>query len=206
MGGKRLLPKPVSRSVVRRPIGGSRQVRSRGKADARGWKTRAPCQAANGRAGLAGNLLPHIARHSKPCSANSLPGTIRHPDQSWLFEPGPCKPRPGKPHPRGGEKNAIRPCEVEPQWQEGAGGLLLVAAAEASGLLSTLGTAVSACTPCGDSRLAHLSARSRLMLVRTLLFLVAVGADGSWEMRNYRGDGLGFLMGIPRAFGSILTE
>jgi hypothetical protein len=101
----------VSRSTAYRLL---RQVRSRGKAAARGWKTRAPCQAANRRAGLAGNLLPHVARHSKPCSANSFPGTIRHSDQSWLFEPGPCNPRPGKPHPRGGEKNAIRPCSVNP--------------------------------------------------------------------------------------------
>jgi hypothetical protein len=63
---------------------------------------------------------------------------------------------------------------TEPKWQEGAGGLLLVAAAEVSGLLSTMETAVSACTPCADARLAHLSARSRHMLVRTLLFLGVV--------------------------------
>src|SRR5205823_14251743 len=132
-----------------------RQVRSRGKAAFEDGRHGHPAKLRTDERAWLETLLPHVARHSKPCSANSLPGTIRHPDQSWLFEPGPCKPRPGKPHPRGGEKNTIRPCEVEPQWQEGAGGLLLVAAAEASGLLSTLETAVSACIPCGDSRLAH---------------------------------------------------
>ena len=84
--------------------------------------------------------------------------------------------------------------------------MLLVAAAEASGLLSTLETAVSACTPCGDSRLAHLSARSRHMLVRTLLFLGAVGLDRTWDLRSYTGDGLGVLTGRPRAYGYFHTE
>src|SRR5260221_11486682 len=66
----------VSRSTAYRLL---RQVRSRGKADARGWKTRAPRQAANGRADLAGNLLPYAPRHSKPRRPNSLPGAPRHP-------------------------------------------------------------------------------------------------------------------------------
>ncbi len=89
---------------------------------------------------------------------------------------------------RGKKLEAFSP--TEPQWQEGAGGLLLVAAAEVPGLLSTMETAVSACTPRGDSRLAHLSARSRHMLVRTLLFLGAVGLDHTWDLRSYTGDAL----------------
>jgi hypothetical protein len=65
---------------------------------------------------------------------------------------------------------------------------------------------VSACTPRGDARLAHLSARSRHMLVRTLLFLGAVGLDHTWDLRSYTGDGLGMLTDRPRAYGYFHTE
>src|SRR5260370_8792626 len=67
-------------------------------------------------------------------------------------------------------------------------------------------TAVSTCTPCADSRLAHLSARSRHMLVRTLLFLEAVGLDRTWDLRSYPGDALGMLTGRARAYGYFHTE
>jgi len=87
-----------------------------------GWQTRAPCQTAHRRAGLAGSLLSHVTRHSQPCRANSLPGTIRHPDQYRLFEPGPCKTWPGKPLPRGREKNEIRPFLVNPSGKRAQGG------------------------------------------------------------------------------------
>lgn len=65
---------------------------------------------------------------------------------------------------------------------------------------------MSACTPHADSRLAHLSARSRHILVRTLLFLGAVGLDRPWDLRSYTGDGLGLLTGRPRAYGYFHTE
>src|SRR5258708_14476459 len=84
--------------------------------------------------------------------------------------------------------------------------MLLVQAAQESGLLSTMETAVSACTPRDDSRLAHLSARSRHMLVRTLLFLGAVGLDRTWDLRSYPGNGLGVLTGIPRAYVYFHTK
>jgi tetratricopeptide (TPR) repeat protein len=61
---------------------------------------------------------------------------------------------------RGKKLDADSSSSAEPQWQEGAGGLLLVAAARKTGLLSTLETAVSICTPCADSRLAQLFQRS----------------------------------------------
>src|SRR5258707_1310559 len=67
-------------------------------------------------------------------------------------------------------------------------------------------TAVSACTPRDDSRLAHLSARSRHMLVRTLLFLGAVGLDHTWDLRSYTGDALGVLTDRSRAYGYFHTE
>jgi hypothetical protein len=106
---------------------------------------------------------------------------------------------------RRGKKREASPA-AEPQWQEGAGGLLLVAAAQETGLLSSMETAVSACTPCANARLGHLSARSRHMLVRTLLFLGVVGLDRTWDLRSYTGDGLGMLTGRHRAYGYFQTE
>src|SRR5258707_9855209 len=67
-------------------------------------------------------------------------------------------------------------------------------------------TAVARCTPCAASRLAHLSARSRHLLVRTLLVLGAVGMDRTWDLRSYTGDALGVLTGRPRAYGYFHTE
>jgi hypothetical protein len=112
------------------------------------------------------------------------------------------------PHTRGGGKNWMWLCphQLIGSRQEGAGGLLLVAAAEVSGLLSTMETAVARCTPCAASRLAHLSARSRHMLVRTLLFLGVVGLDRTWELRSYTGDALAVLTGRSRAYGYFHTE
>jgi hypothetical protein len=104
---------PISRSTAyRRLAPGAEAWESR----FRGWKTRAPCQTTHSRAGLAGNLLPHVARHSKPCGADSLAGTVRHPDQYRLSEPGPCPPRPGKAPSCVGGKNwmRIRPHQLNP--------------------------------------------------------------------------------------------
>ncbi len=44
------------------------------------------------------------------------------------------------------------------------------------------------------------------MLVRTLLFLEAVGLDRTWDLRSYTGDALGMLTGRARAYGYFHTE
>src|SRR6266566_7398453 len=79
-----------------------------------GWQAWAPCQTANGRADMAGKLLPYVTWHSKPCGADGLPGAVRHPNQYRLSEPGPCSPRSGKAHPRGGEKNSRHSHRLNP--------------------------------------------------------------------------------------------
>jgi hypothetical protein len=76
-----------------------------------------------------------------------------------------------------GEKNWMPP-RGGPQWQTGAGGLLLVAAAQETGLFVALETALTACTPASHSRLKQLSISSRCMLLSTLLFLGVVGPTG----------------------------
>ncbi len=84
--------------------------------------------------------------------------------------------------------------------------MLLVAAANASGLLDALETALASCAPQAGSRLASLSSSSRLSLLRTLLFLGVVGLLRPWDLRGYTGDALGLLTGRSRAYGYFYTE
>lgn len=71
---------------------------------------------------------------------------------------------------RSKKKQQIPCTPQDAQWQEGAGALLLVAAAHETGLLETFEHALIACTSHSTSRLAHLSSTSRQSLLRTLLF------------------------------------
>lgn len=89
----------------------------------------------------------------------------------------------------------------EAQWQEGAGGLLLVAAAQETGLLAQLEAALACCSGDLAMRLAHLSTTSRRMLVLTLLFLGVVGLRRTWDLRGYTGDALALLTGREHAYG-----
>ena len=84
--------------------------------------------------------------------------------------------------------------------------MLLVAAANTSGLLEALETALSCCAPQAGSRLAHLSSSSRQSLLQTLLFLGVVGLSRPWGLRGYTGDALGRLPGRSRAYGYFHTE
>lgn len=96
--------------------------------------------------------------------------------------------------------------EDGPQWREGAGGLLLVAAAQATGLLPALERALVSCPQEANSRLAHLSSPSRRILWLTLLFLDAVGLHRTWDLCGYSGDALGVLTGRQRVYGDFHTE
>lgn len=83
---------------------------------------------------------------------------------------------------------------------------MLAAAAQETGLLATLETSLTSCTPITDSRLAHISASSCRMLLLTLLFLEVVGLRRTWDLRRYTGDALGLLTGRERAYGYFHTE
>ncbi len=65
---------------------------------------------------------------------------------------------------------------------------------------------MSSCPGEADSRLAHLSAASRRMLVLTLLFLGVVGLRRTWDLRGYTCDALALLTGRKRAYGYFHTE
>jgi hypothetical protein len=96
----------------------------------------------------------------------------------------------------------------EPKWQEGAGGLLLVAAANATALLSRLEAALPMQQ---QSSSGSQSASSRLFspqrsLLLTLLFLPVVGLHRFWELRSYTEGELAFLTGRARPYSYRHTE
>jgi hypothetical protein len=90
----------------------------------------------------------------------------------------------------------------EQEWQEGAGGLLLLAAAYATALLSQLEAAVLASqdTPKGSQPPAQGLSQPQRNLLLTLLFLNAVGLHRPWDLRTYTGSALGLLTGRPQPY------
>jgi transposase len=93
-------------------------------------------------------------------------------------------------------------------YHEQAGGLLLLAAATETGLLTSLeqalptapATPAPVCLPLAGSA----TVRRRLLL--TLLFLSAAGIPRTWDLRGYTADGLALLTGRTRAYGYRYTE
>lgn len=93
-------------------------------------------------------------------------------------------------------------------YHEQAGGLLLVAAATETDLLTQFEQALPpppvppapACLPLAGSS----AVRRRLLL--TVLFLGAVGLQRTWDLRGYAADGLALLTGRTRAYGYRSTE
>lgn len=134
--------------------------------------------------------MPRGSSHTKSWSASCPARTVWHPGEHWPSESGTCQTGGRQPDCSPGKKLQFPCSSEEAHWQEGAGGLLLVAAAEATGLLSTLEAAVSSCSKEADSRVAHLSDASRRMVVLTLLFLGVVGLRRTWDLRGYTGDAL----------------
>jgi hypothetical protein len=85
--------------------------------------------------------------------------------------------------------------------QEGAGSLLLLAAAQETGLLTTL-TEVLPYPPLpAPARLACLRPSSIRALLLTLLFLTLVGLRRTCDLRGYTGAALALLSGRPQAYG-----
>lgn len=113
---------------------------------------------------------------------------------------------------------------AEPAWQEGAGGLLLLAAAHETGLLTALeaalplgadpraqggteaGPAAGAGSVSAQARLSHLRPTSLRMLLCTLLFMGVAGVRRTWDLRGYTGEGLALLSGRRLAYGYRYTE
>lgn len=104
--------------------------------------------------------------------------------------------------------------------QQGAGSLLLLAAAQQTGVLATLQAAIDAPSqpnqmgePESSQQALVLSQEgirgqepSQGKLVATLLFLGAVGVHRTWDLRSYSGDALGLLIGRKHAYSYSHTE
>jgi len=96
--------------------------------------------------------------------------------------------------------------EPQPVWQEGLGSLLLLAAAQETGLLNAL---VSAIMPLADPRIPGLSPPNPVVVARlvlTLLFLPVAGLARTWDLRGYTGTMLALLTGRERAYSQRYTE
>lgn len=93
---------------------------------------------------------------------------------------------------------------IEPGTHEQAGGLLLLAAATETGLLTQLEHDL----PTAPARppLAGSSIAVRRRLLLTMLFLGAVGLHRTWDLRGYAADGLALLTGRKRAYAYRYTE
>jgi len=111
----------------------------------------------------------------------------------------------GLNQPGGREKNLAPHAWPEPHWQEGAAGLLLVAAASETGLLTHFEQAVATCAT-SSSEPCILSCKTGNQLVLTLWLLNAVGLHRTSDLRSYTGDALGLLTGRKRAYGYFHTE
>ncbi|HEX9134797.1 MAG TPA: hypothetical protein VF844_21125 [Ktedonobacteraceae bacterium] len=90
--------------------------------------------------------------------------------------------------------------------QQGAGGLLLLAAAQETGLLCDLETALASCEPPTTRTLLSSSPQCRRQLLLTLLFLPMSGLRRTHDLRGYTGDALAVVTGRRRAYGYCHIE
>ncbi len=96
--------------------------------------------------------------------------------------------------------------EAEASIQEGAGGLLLLAAAHETGLLSGLSTAIASCEPTTPRSLLSSSPHCLRQLLLTLLFLPLGSVRRTHDLRSYTGNALAVVTGRHRAYGYCHTE
>ena len=104
---------------------------------------------------------------------------------------------------RGSGEN--RPCEDEGSV-EGAGYLLLLAAAHLTGLIDALEAALPEDLQADNGKRRYNNSDRRRALLLSLLFLPAVGLKWPYDLRGYTGDGLALLTGRRRAYGYRHTD
>ncbi len=90
--------------------------------------------------------------------------------------------------------------------REGAGSLLLLAAAHQTGLIEALEAALPEDLPAENGRRHHKDLSCRRSLLLTLLFLPAVGLKRTHDLRGYTGDALALLTSRRRAYSYRHTE
>jgi hypothetical protein len=109
-------------------------------------------------------------------------------------------------NPLGWEKNQDPSSASERDWQDGAGGLLLVAAVHETGLLTQFESAIAPCLAQASHPQFFSSSRSQRRLLLTLLFLNAVGLRRTRDLRGYTDEALGLWTGRRKAYGYWHTE
>ncbi len=155
---------------------------------------------------MAQSLLPSRSRYTESYRAASPTEPLRRLSEHQSPECDACCAWTEKPsYTSAGKKLEANP-GVESQWLSGAGGFLLLAAAQETDLLPTLEAALASCKASSQPRLVHLTSPSRRMLLLTLLFLGAVGLRRTCDLRGYSGDALGVLTGRKRAYGYAHVE
>ena len=97
--------------------------------------------------------------------------------------------------------NTVRTIPPPTDWQEGTLGLVLLAAAQETGLLPALEAALPSEAVPAPPRLVKSRSTTRRQGLLTLLFLGAVGLRRPWDLRGYTGTGLALLTGRDRAYG-----
>jgi hypothetical protein len=101
------------------------------------------------------------------------------------------------------EKN---PAAAKVTVHQGVGGLVLLAAAHETGLLSHLETAIASCEPTTPHSLLSSSPYCLRQLMLTLLFLPLSGVRRTHDLRGYTADALAVVTGRKRAYGYCHTE
>ena len=94
----------------------------------------------------------------------------------------------------------------EPVWQEGIGSLLLLAAAQQTGLLGKLGTTIQGLGSSGYFSGLPLNLAVVERLVLTLLFLPVAGLARTWDLRTYTGTMLALVTGRGCAYSYAYVE
>ena len=149
-------------------------------------------------------------------SAGSFYPESRDPNASCVnvFPSGQCQSnQPGPRHLRSEqsaskhEKKVMSPVG-EPERQEGAGGLLLLAAAHETALLSQLEEALpmKQQISCVSQPSPHQLFPPQRSLLLTLLFLPAVGLHRFWDLCGYTGRELALLSGRSHPYSYRHTE
>jgi hypothetical protein len=102
----------------------------------------------------------------------------------------------------------VTPPAREPEWQEGTGGLLLLAAVHETALLSQLEEVLPMKQPSShvSQPSPHHRFPSQQSLLLTLLFLPAVGLQRFWELHSYTGRELALLTGWAHPYSYRHTE
>ena len=94
----------------------------------------------------------------------------------------------------------------EPVWQEGIGSLLLLAAAQQTGLLGKLGATIQGLGSSGYFSGLPLNLAVVERLVLTLLFLPVAGLARTWDLRTYTGTMLALVTGRGCAYSYAYVE